>query len=186
MREHWAGALTQFIVLLVLWLALSDQRGPLFLVLGALSAGLVTALTNEVVRTVLHHPMGSLADKANRARCFLVFVFWMLGRIFVASVQMAYFALHLGLPFQPRFVQFRTTMRRPLSRVVLAVSITLVPGTITVRLEGDTYLVHTLIPPSADDLAAARMQNMVGRFLGEAPEEPPEMVWGPLIEEAIR
>jgi multicomponent Na+:H+ antiporter subunit E len=184
--RHWRGAFTQFVVLFGFWLLLSDEWRPLFFAIGAFSAAVVTLLTRGIVATVLREPLTGHRRRVQRTWWFFVYVGWMLGRIMVASLQMAYFALHPGLPFLPRFVTFRTTMGRPLSRVILATSITMVPGTMTVRLDGDEYLVHTLMPGAADDLVTARMQNVIGRFLGEAQERPPRMEWGPIIEEAVR
>lgn len=45
---------------------------------------------------------------------------------------------------EPVLVTFRTSIKSPALRVILANSITLTPGTITVSLEGDTYMVHAL------------------------------------------
>ncbi|MEE1312917.1 MAG: Na+/H+ antiporter subunit E [Lachnospiraceae bacterium] len=45
---------------------------------------------------------------------------------------------------EPKLVRFRTDLKTDLARVILANSITLTPGTITVTLEGDEYLVHCL------------------------------------------
>jgi multicomponent Na+:H+ antiporter subunit E len=187
--RHWRGFLLQFSLLMGFWLLLSDEWRPLFFAFGAASAAAVTALTHHVVATVTEpdrvRPLGAPRG-VRRLGWLAVYVGWMLGRILVASSQVAYFALHPGLPFRPRFVRFRTELERPLARVALASSITLVPGTTTVRIDGDELLVHTLIPGSADDLASGRMQAIVARAFGEVPEPPPEMHWGELIEEAVR
>lgn len=45
---------------------------------------------------------------------------------------------------QPVIVRFRTGLKTKMARVVLANSITLTPGTITVSLEEEEYLVHCL------------------------------------------
>jgi multicomponent Na+:H+ antiporter subunit E len=186
LAQRWRGALGEFVILFGFWLLLSDQWRPLFLAMGAISAATVTALTYRIVATVLYEPGGHPLSWLRRVGWFVVFVGWMLYSIAAASIQLAFFALHLGRPFQPRFVTFETQLERPLSRVILAVAITLVPGTMTVRLMGHRYLVHTLIPGSADDLTSGRMQTMVARITGEAAEPPPEMHWGPIIEEAVR
>ncbi len=183
--KHWPGFLAQVSVLFGFWLILSDQYGATFLVFGFVSAVLVSLVTNRIIATVLHHPHGSVANRIVRAWWFCVFAAWVLWEIIAASVQVAYFAIHPGLPFRPGFVRFTTTMKRPISRVVLATAITMVPGTMTIRLDGDHYLVHALLPDAFDDLRTARMQNMVGRFLGEEPEEPPVITWEP-IPEAVR
>jgi multicomponent Na+:H+ antiporter subunit E len=183
--RHWPGFAIQFVVQLAFWLALSGQYRPLFVAIGAVSSLGITIVTNRIVATVLAGPSGSIANRLARTWWFSVFAGWVLWKIVGASVQVAYFAIHPGLPFRPGFVRFRTSMQRPLSRVVLATAITLVPGTMTVRLDGDRFLVHALLPDAFDDLRSARMQNMVARFLGEAPEDPPEISWEP-IPEAVR
>ena len=45
---------------------------------------------------------------------------------------------------EPALVRFKTDLKTRQARVVLANSITLTPGTITVSLEGDEYVVHCL------------------------------------------
>jgi multicomponent Na+:H+ antiporter subunit E len=180
------GALLQFAMLLAFWLLLSGEWRPLFIAMGVASSALVTMLTYPLLRESLSSEGSSPGRRLARAGWGIVFVAWLLWRIVVASAQVANFALRPSLPFQPRFVRFTTNMRRPVSRVVLANSITLVPGTLTVRLDGDRYLVHCLIPGATDDLESAQMQNLIGRFTGEAPEPPPTMEFGPLIEDAVR
>lgn len=45
---------------------------------------------------------------------------------------------------EPVLVRFKTTLKSKMAKVLLANSITLTPGTITVSLEGDELLVHCL------------------------------------------
>ena len=45
---------------------------------------------------------------------------------------------------EPVLVRFKTDLKTRQARVILANSITLTPGTITVTLEGDEYVVHCL------------------------------------------
>ncbi len=54
---------------------------------------------------------------------------------------------------EPVLVHFRTTLRTRAARVLLANSITLTPGTITVSLEGDELSVHCLDKSLAQGLA---------------------------------
>jgi multicomponent Na+:H+ antiporter subunit E len=173
----WRDALVEFVVLFGFWLVLSDQRSALLLGLGALSAALVTLATHRIVGTVLVSVGAGAPRRLRRLWWFVVFLGWLLVRIVAASIQVAYFALNPRLPFEPAFVRFHTQMERPLGRVFLAVAITVVPGTLTVHLEGDEFLVHAAIPSAVDDLVDARMQNMIARFIGEDPEPPPELEW---------
>lgn len=53
---------------------------------------------------------------------------------------------------EPVLVTFRTNLKSPVLRVLLANSITLTPGTITVSLEDDKYTVHALDKDFADGI----------------------------------
>lgn len=53
---------------------------------------------------------------------------------------------------EPVLVRFRTNLKTKMARVILANSITLTPGTITVSLEGDELQVHCLDKTLAEDL----------------------------------
>lgn len=57
---------------------------------------------------------------------------------------------------EPVIVKFRTHLQTEWGRVLLANSITLTPGTITVSLEGDEYVVHCL-----DKTLAEGMENSI-------------------------
>ena len=53
---------------------------------------------------------------------------------------------------EPVIVTFQTNLKSELSRVILANSITLTPGTITISLEGDELVVHCLDKSLAEGL----------------------------------
>lgn len=49
----------------------------------------------------------------------------------------------------PQLVKMDVDLKNPFTRMLLANSITLTPGTITVRMHPDTYVVHALTPDMA-------------------------------------
>lgn len=54
---------------------------------------------------------------------------------------------------EPALVRFRTSLKTKTAKVLLANSITLTPGTITVSLEGDEFQVHCLDKSLAEGLS---------------------------------
>jgi multicomponent Na+:H+ antiporter subunit E len=62
-------------------------------------------------------------------------------------------------------------------QIILANSITLTPGTITVDLHEGVYLVHALVPEAAGSLLEAKMQSKLEEILGEPEEPQPEIRW---------
>lgn len=160
----------QFLVLFAFWITLSGRFEPLFLGLGVLTALVVTALTHEIAGTCLRSDIAHLP--AARIPLAVVrgvgFAGWMAGRVFVSSLQLAAIAVSPRMPLEPCVLRFHTELRSPLARTVLANSISLVPGTLTVDIDGDLFVVHALAPSQAEDLIEGRMQNRVAAVFLEA------------------
>ncbi len=74
----------------------------------------------------------------------LKYIILLICEIFKANFYVMNLILSSKYIIEPKLLRFRTGLREETARVVLANSITLTPGTITVTLEGDEYLVHCL------------------------------------------
>lgn len=162
----------QFVALSAFWFALSQRLEPLFVLLGLATAAAVTALTNGITRSALgpgrgRIPIGRLPVVVARAVGFAI---WMAGRILMSSVQLAHMALSPRLPIEPCTLRFRTELRSPLARTVLTNSISMVPGTLTIEVEGGWVLIHALAPTQAEDLLSGRLQNKVASVFLDDPQ----------------
>ena len=189
-KRNWqrrlAGVALQFTTLFVFWLVLSGHYEVKYISLGVLAAGLVTFLTNDLSHFLSHR--GKKEEKDTEFAFlqllrFLVYLPWLLSRIIIANLQVAYLVLHPRMPIDPVLLQFRTRLRRKVAQVILANSITLTPGTVTVSLEDGRYVIHVLAPPSAHELVEAKMQNKVAAIFKEKKEPPPATLWAYSIEE---
>jgi multicomponent Na+:H+ antiporter subunit E len=67
-----------------------------------------------------------------------------------------------ALPINPGLVEVRTRLTSDLGRMLLANSITLTPGTITVEVEGDRLLIHWIDCPPGTDLESATQAIAAG------------------------
>ncbi len=90
-----------------------------------------------------------------------------LGSFFIALVQanidMARRVLSPSLPLQPAVVEVETRLESPLGRLILANSITLTPGTLTVDVQDQRLLVHWVDCPPESDLVSAT-QAITSKF----------------------
>lgn len=188
-RAHWHRRLAtalQFTVLFVFWLILSGHYEVRFIVLGALSAGLVTFLTHDLVSFVFERDEKEKTDPRLtflRIGHFLGYLPWLLSRIVLANVRVACIVLNPRMPVEPALLQFSTQLQKTLAQVILANSITLTPGTITVNLKDGRYIVHALVPSAAGEILEAKMQNKVGAIFLEEKEPPPTPLWAHSLEE---
>lgn len=145
--QHFA---ITFVLALVFWLLLAGSLDRQELVAGLLVALAASALTSgksPVFAGIRLSPMAPLA--------FLRYLAALLLALVKANLDMARRVLTPRLPIRPEMVQVKTSLRSDLGRLVLANSITLTPGTLSVDVEDDTLSVHWIDCPPDTDLEAA-------------------------------
>jgi len=181
----WGESLAFFAVLFAVWLLLSNHYDLPTLLIGAGCCALVVALTpDRVLQMGSFDPAFGVPLGRLRPLALVRFGFSLFWAIVVANFQVAWTVLHPRMPVEPRLVSFRVPFRSRVPQVVLAHSITLTPGTVTVDLRDGDYLVHSLLPASADSLASGAMQQGVAAAFGEpAGESPADLHWMDSIHE---
>jgi len=75
-----------------------------------------------------------------------------LKAIIVSNFDMAKRVISPRLPIDPAVVEVHTNLHSSLGKLLLANSITLTPGTLTIDVEGDTLRVHWIDARGMDDL----------------------------------
>ena len=173
-------AVAMFLTLLAFWQALSGRIDPLFITLGVLSATASTWLGMRTLESVL----GPHDDTPRINLWHLVsFVLWLLTRIPPAGLTIARVVIDPRRAPRPGMVRFHTSLPGPAARTILATSITIVPGTITVNVEDDEFTVHAFTPEAVIDLATAEVQARIARIFRATPDRPPTMMWEPVHDE---
>jgi multicomponent Na+:H+ antiporter subunit E len=89
--------------------------------------------------------------------------FWavLLREITVSNVDVVRAILSPRLPIQPHFLRVRTRQSTDLGKVILANSITLTPGTVTVDVQGDELLIHALTEASGRAVEEGQLDRAV-------------------------
>lgn len=164
----------QFVISYLLWVLLvwPFDPGPDFLVelgaqdliAGVLVAGLCAAVFG---RTFPRHPAKMLDPL--RWLWLLVYIPVFLWACFLANLDVAYRVLHLRLPIRPAIVKIRTSIKSDMGKFMLANSITLTPGTLTVDVVGQDLYVHwinvvTDSPQLRTELIAGRFERLLKRI----------------------
>jgi multicomponent Na+:H+ antiporter subunit E len=97
-------------------------------------------------------------------------IFWMavyipvfFWYVVVANLDVVYRVVHPDMPIHPGIVKVKTTLKNPAGRTMLANSITLTPGTLTVDITDDDYLYVHWINVKRDDIEGAT-KDVVARF----------------------
>lgn len=152
------------LLLFALWIGLSGHTEPLLLGLGVASTALAVYLA--VRMNLLDHESYPVHLKPSLLR-HLLFLF---REIVLANIDVAKRILSRGPSISPQLIRVPATQRSTLSKVIYANSITLTPGTVSLRLDHDTILVHALTREGAEDLASGRMARAIPDNIGE-PEQ---------------
>ena len=97
---------------------------------------------------------------------FLRYVGYLITEVVKSALAVLRLIWSPGLIPEPQLISFHTKLRTDAGKVVLADSITLTPGTITVSVQGDRMLVHCLDSSFAIDANDFEMEKRVMRVEG--------------------
>lgn len=166
----YRNMIVQFILLFGLWILMSGHYDAFHMGTGAVCALVVVAVNLRLNKFFfIRDDLCRCAPI--RIRRLFIYIPWLLWQIVIASLQVAAVVLNPKLPANPSFVRFRTRLPNIASRVILANSITLTPGTITVELEGDEFLVHSLIDASHSSIMDGTLPGQVARLYDRTPRQ---------------
>ena len=149
--------------LMGLWLHLSGRFDPFHLALGVGSVLLVMWINAPLKQTRLYIGDTFAWDRANYW-ALLAYLPWLGWEILLGSIQVAYLVLHPRMPVKPCLIYFRVDLPNLAARVTLGNSITLTPGTVTIRIRGNEFVVHALTRESAEGLVHGTMPQRVSRI----------------------
>lgn len=147
-----------FLALLLLWVLLTGS-----LSVDELLAGIIVAAAVSFISA----PYISVLDGIRYQPMALVSVLMYLGYFFRelirANFDLARRVLSPSLPISPELVEVETSLKSDLGQMLLANSITLTPGTLSVDLYDDRILVHWIAAPDDVNLQRAT-QNIAAGF----------------------
>jgi multicomponent Na+:H+ antiporter subunit E len=149
-------SLTAF--LFAFWIALSGHYTP-FLLMAGVGSTLVCVFAALRMRTVDSegHPIELFAGA-------VTYFPWLAREITKSAWAVTKIVLHPRLPISPTMTILRAGQKTRAGVATFANSITLTPGTITVRVSGNDLTVHALVREGAIDLEGGAMNRRVTRF----------------------
>lgn len=155
-------AIATFCILFGMWIVMSGMFDLFHLVLGVLSSGLVAWLSHDLLFAERDKKLTARLVEAGR---FCAYTVWLTWEILVANLHVTALALspRAMQRIDPRLFTFRTRLKTDFARFILANSITLTPGTVTIRVHGDLFYIHAITPKAAGDLTSEAVGEMERR-----------------------
>ncbi len=125
--------------------------------------GFVVAVVLVLGYSSAHYArLGHMPLNLKTLRALGGYVILFLHELVKSNLAVAALVLQPSLPIHPGIVEVKTSLKSPLGRLVLANSITLTPGTLTVETHGDSFFIHWVNVQSPDIEAAT--QEIVRKF----------------------
>lgn len=135
--EQIRGRIVLFLILALGWFLLVWPPG-----IEELTAGIITALVIALLPVKGNGLFGEISLAPKRILMGILYILVFLGELVKSNLDVAFRVLHPRLPINPGIVKVKTKLKSRLGRLVLANSITLTPGTITVETREDTFYIH--------------------------------------------
>ena len=144
--------------LAIFWLLNSGHYTALMLSLGAISVALVRYIAHRM--DVVDHESQPL----HLTRKLPGFYAWLTKEIILANLLVVKHIWLGNKAISPTLKTIKVSQKTDIGKVIYANSITLTPGTVTVNLEGDQFMVHALLKESIEELEAGEMDRRVTRL----------------------
>ncbi len=157
--------MTLFILSLILWLLLTFSITLPNLIVGSVISLITTLIFGKhFVRNVYKFL------EPRRYFWLIVYLFVFVWACIRANLDVAYRVLHPAMPIRPGIVKVKTVLKSDFARTVLANSITMTPGTISVDIIDDYLYIHWIYirsenPEVYTPMILGRFENYIKKIL---------------------
>jgi len=128
--------ISTFLVLYLLWIALAGINGQ-ELIVGAVMAFIIAYLIKD---TSIYNFTANIIVQL--VKFIVLYIPLFLWELIKSNVSLAKIVLNPKLPINPGFVTIKTGLDSDIGKLILANSITLTPGTLSVEVEGNELTIH--------------------------------------------
>ena len=152
-----------FTLLMAIWLVFSGFFDGFHITLGVISAVLVTWLSADLLFENRSTRLSARLVQAGRMTSYLG---WLIWQVVLSNIQIWKLAMSPSgvRQVKPRILKFSTSLESDFEKFLLANSITLTPGTITIKILGDEFYVHAINEKAAEGLDGEMERRIAAIF----------------------
>lgn len=158
-------SIATFCVTFLIWIILSGKFDLFHLILGGISSLIVSLTAADLLFVERQQKLKSRLIEGLHVIPYCV---WLLYQIVVANFHVVMLALssrRMERDLDPYVFTFTTHLKTEFAKFILANSITLTPGTVTIRIDHDIFYVHAISRQAAGDLIESEsVSNMEKRI----------------------
>ena len=149
-----------YLIFFLIWVIFNGQFTPEIAVFGLIIAGLMYAF---ICKFMGYKPRADII-MSKKFFYLIQYVFILVKEIVKANFAVIRMITSSRYELEPAVVRFKTDLKSAPARIMLANSITLTPGTITVSLTGDEYVVHCLDKSLAEGINSSIFVTLLRRL----------------------
>ena len=149
-----------FILLFALWLILNGRITPEVCIFGLV----ITAAVYFFMCKFMDFSIKTDLKLMRNTAYALVYCFVLLKEILAANFKVMASVTNKRIPITPAIKEVRVDLKSGLARAILANSITLTPGTITVKVQEDVFTVHCLSIEMIDGIEDSRFVRLLKKM----------------------
>ena len=149
-----------YLLLYTFWILLNGAITPEILLIGLLVVALISVLVSELFGYTFRKDLRILS----KVPLFLVYLAVLIAEIVKANFHVTKIVLNPRNKVEQAIVLFDPGLKTNFGRYVLANSITLTPGTITVRADEDRFTVHCLDRSVMDGFTDSRLVRLLKKL----------------------
>lgn len=149
-------------IMFIFWMLLSGEFSLVLILSGVISSLLVSYLSHDLL-------IGNEDIKLSVLRVyrFARYLPWLMWQIVLSNFDLAYRTLHPKMPIDPGIITFKNEFKTEMGMVTLANSITLTPGTVTIEVNKNEFIIHAIAKEPAESLMAGEMLQRVKKIEGD-------------------
>jgi multicomponent Na+:H+ antiporter subunit E len=137
--------ITLFILSLIFWLLLTFKLTVPNIIVGSVASLICSLFFGRFFVTNVYKLL-----QPKRYFWFVIYLAVFVWECIKANFDVAYRVLHPAMPIRPGIVKVKTTLKSDMAKMLLANSITMTPGTITVDIIDDCLYIHWIYIRSED------------------------------------
>jgi multicomponent Na+:H+ antiporter subunit E len=149
-------------VMFAFWILMSGEFNVILITSGIVSSLFVAYISHDLLieRT-------NVKTSITRLVRLYKYLPWLMWQIVLSNIDVVYRTLHPKMPIDPIIIRFKTDLKSEMGNVILANSITLTPGTVTIDITKDgEFIVHAIAREPAESLLAGDMQRKAKEIEG--------------------
>ena len=151
------------VIMFIFWMLLSGEFDIVLILSCIISSLFVSYISHDLLIGKTDIKLGLI-----RTLRFIKYIPWLMWQIVLSNIDLVKRTLHPRMPISPTIFSFRNELRTEMGMVALANSITLTPGTITIDVNENEFIIHAVATELAEGLMEGEMQRRIKAIEGEA------------------